>query len=175
MAHRLLFEYLNKGKSANAEQYELMCKHSSEMESKAAEAERASVRYKQVEYIKQFIGDEFQGIISGVTEWGIYVEITEYKCEGMIRLSNLTDDFYEYDEHNLCIVGRRTRKKYQLGDIVEVVVKDADVLKRQVNLDIVGNVVSSSNLKRGEPNRKTKRREEHQNKKYQKGKKKGRR
>jgi ribonuclease R len=173
LAHRLLFDYLNKGKSANADKYETMCKHSSEMETKAAEAERASVRYKQVEYIKDFIGEEFQGIISGVTEWGMYVEISQYKCEGMIRLSNLADDFYEYDQHNLCIVGRRTRKKYQLGDIIEVVVKDADVLKRQVSLDIVGNVLSR-NLKPGEPNRRTKRREEHRKKKP-KGNKKGRR
>lgn len=173
LAHRLLFDYLNKGKSANADKYETMCKHSSEMETKAAEAERASVRYKQVEYIKDFIGEEFQGIISGVTEWGMYVEISQYKCEGMIRLSNLADDFYEYDQHNLCIVGRRTRKKYQLGDIIEVVVKDADVLKRQVSLDIVGNVLSR-NLKPGEPNRRSKRREEHRKKKS-KGNKKGRR
>lgn len=168
LAHRLLFEYLHNGKSPDAEKYEVMCKHASEMETKAAEAERASVRFKQVEYIKQFIGEEFQGIISGVTEWGIYVEITEYKCEGMIRLSNLADDFYEYDEHNLCIIGRRTRKKYQLGDIVEVVVKDADTLKRQVNLDIVGNVVSARNLRRAEPNRKDRRRNE--KKKQDKGK-----
>ncbi|MEI6508203.1 MAG: ribonuclease R [Bacteroidota bacterium] len=173
MAHRLLFEYLNNGKSANAEKYEVMCKHSSETETRAAEAERASVRYKQVEYIKDFIGEEFQGIISGVTEWGIYVEITEYKCEGMIRLSNMADDFYEYDEHNLCIVGRRTRKKYQLGDIVEVVVKEADVLKRQVNLDMAGNVITSRNLRRAEPNRKDRRRNE--KKSNQKSKKKGRR
>ena len=103
----------------------------------------------------------------------MYVEISQYKCEGMIRLSNLADDFYEYDQHNLCIVGRRTRKKYQLGDIIEVVVKDADVLKRQVSLDIVGNVLSR-NLKPGEPNRRTKRREEHRKKKP-KGNKKGRR
>ena len=175
LAHRLLFEYLNKGKSADADKYETMCKHSSEMESKSSEAERASVRYKQVEYIKDFIGEEFQGIISGVTEWGIYVEITQYKCEGMIRLSNLADDFYEYDEHNLCIVGRRTRKKYQLGDIVEVVVKEADVLKRQVSLDIVGNVISR-NLRADGPNRKSKRRDEHRKKQqHSKGNKKGRR
>lgn len=180
LVHRLLFEYLNKGKSASMDQYEAMSKHSSEMETKAAEAERASVRYKQVEYIKDFVGEEFQGIISGVTEWGIYVEITEYKCEGMIRLSNLADDYYEYDPHNLCIVGRRTHKKYQLGDIVEVVVKEADLLKRQVNLDLVGNTPVQDNRRRG-PNRKDRRHEEQRGGKKGKGhghgksKKKGRR
>lgn len=137
MAHRLLFSYLNKGKSANDVEYEERCKHSSQMEVQAAEAERASVRYKQVEYIKDFVGEEFMGIISGVTEWGIYVEITEYKCEGMIRLVNLTDDFYDYDEFNQWIIGRRTRKIFQLGGEVKVVVKQADLQKRQIDLDIV--------------------------------------
>ena len=139
MAHRLLFSYLHKGKSADEAQYEEMCKQSSAMEIQAADAERASVRYKQVEYLKDFIGDEFTGIISGITEWGMYVEITEYKCEGMIRLSNLADDFYEYDEVNQWIIGRRTHKKYQLGDQVQVIVKGADTIKRQVDLDLVGN------------------------------------
>lgn len=139
MAHRLLFSYLHKGKSADEAQYEEMCKQSSAMEIQAADAERASVRYKQVEYLKDFIGDEFTGIISGITEWGMYVEITEYKCEGMIRLANLADDFYEYDEVNQWIIGRRTHKKYQLGDQVQVIVKGADTIKRQVDLDLVGN------------------------------------
>jgi ribonuclease R len=139
MAHRLLFSYLHKGKSADEAHYEEMCKQSSAMEIQAADAERASVRYKQVEYIKDFIGHEFQGIISGVTEWGMFVEITEYKCEGLIRIANLADDFYDYDENNQWIIGRRTHKKYQLGDQVSVVVKGADTIKRQVDLDIVGN------------------------------------
>jgi ribonuclease R len=139
MAHRLLFSYLNKGKSADENTYEEMCKQSSAMEIQAADAERASIRYKQVEYIKEFIGEEFTGIISGVTEWGMFVEITDYKCEGMIRIANLADDFYDYDENNQWIIGRRTHKKYQLGDQVQVVVKGADTVKRQVDLDIVGN------------------------------------
>lgn len=137
MAHRLLFSYLNKGKSANEVEYEERCKHSSQMEIQAADAERASVRYKQVEYIKDFIGEEFMGIISGVTEWGIYVEITEYKCEGMIRLANLTDDFYDYDEFNQWIIGRKTRKIFQLGGEVKVRVKNADIQKRQIDLSVV--------------------------------------
>lgn len=141
MAHRLLFAYLNNGKSADATQYEEMCKQSSAMEIQAADAERASVRYKQVEYIKDFVGETFMGVISGVTEWGMYVEITEYKCEGMVRLANLQDDFYEYDEQNQWIIGRRSRQKYQLGDQVHVVVKGADVVKRQVDLDLVSNAM----------------------------------
>ncbi len=137
MAHRLLFSYLNKGKSANDVEYEEKCKHSSQMEIQAAEAERASVKYKQVEYIKDFIGEQFDGIISGVTEWGIYVEITEYKCEGLVRLANLTDDFYDYDEFNQWIIGRRSRKIFQLGGEIKVVVRQADLQKRQIDLDVV--------------------------------------
>lgn len=139
MVHRLLFSYLNKGKSANEAEYEEMSKHSSAMEIQAADAERASVRYKQVEYIKDFVGQEFTGIISGVTEWGMFVEITEYKCEGLVRLANLADDFYEFDQNNQWIIGKRTHKKYQLGDQVQVIVKGADTVKRQVDLDLVGN------------------------------------
>lgn len=136
MAHRLLFSYLNNGKSANEVEYEEKCKHSSQMEIQAADAERASVKYKQVEYIKQFIGEQFNGLISGVTEWGIYVEITEYKCEGLVRLANLTDDFYDYDEFNQWIIGRRTRKIFQLGGEIKVIVKQADLQKRQIDLDV---------------------------------------
>jgi ribonuclease R len=137
MAHRLLFSYLNNGKSANDAEYEERCKHSSQMEIQAADAERASVKYKQVEYIKEFIGEQFDGIISGVTEWGIYVEITEYKCEGLVRLANLTDDFYDYDEFNQWIIGRRSRKIFQLGGEIKVVVRQADLQKRQIDLDVV--------------------------------------
>lgn len=137
MAHRLLFSYLNKGKSANPADYEERCKHSSQMEIQAADAERASVRYKQVEYIRDFIGEQFKGIISGVTEWGIFVEITDYKCEGMIRLTNLTDDYYDYDATNQWLIGRKTKKILQLGGEVLVVVKGADLQKRQIDLDIV--------------------------------------
>lgn len=136
LAHRLLFDYLNGEKSGNQDMYEEMCKHSSSMEQKASDAERASIKYKQVEYIRDFIGETFEGIISGVTEWGMYVEITQYRCEGLIRLTNMQDDYYEYDEKNLCIVGRATRKKYQLGDTVKVRVVAADVIKRQIDLEM---------------------------------------
>lgn len=155
MAHRLLYAYLNNEKSADAVAYEEKCKHSSQMEIQAAEAERASIRYKQVEYIKDFIGNTFKGIISGVTEWGIYVEITEYKCEGMIRLTSLTDDFYDYDEINQWVIGRSTRKVYQLGDVVEVVVAQADLQKRQIDLNIASVITSRKPTPRKEkPNNK---------------------
>ncbi len=137
MVHRLLFNYLQNGVNANEAHYEDMSKQSSQMEVKAAEAERASVRFKQVEYISGFIGDEFDGIISGVTEWGIYVEISMYKCEGMLRLNNMGDDFYDYDENNQWIIGRRNRKKYQLGDLMKVRVAAADIFKRQIDLQLV--------------------------------------
>ncbi len=136
MAHRLLFSYLNKGKSGNEASYEERCKHSSEREVQAADAERASVKYKQVEYIRDFIGEEFTGIISGVSEWGMYVEITEYKCEGMVRLATLQDDYYVFDDSNMWIIGKHSKKIYQLGDQVEVRVKNADLVKRQIDLEL---------------------------------------
>jgi ribonuclease R len=141
LAHRLLFNYLNGEKSAQQEVYEEMCKHASSMEQKASDAERASIKYKQVEYIRDFIGESFDGIISGVTEWGMYIEITKYRCEGLIRLSNIQDDYYEYDEKNLCIIGRSTRKKYQLGDLVKVRVVAADIIKRQIDLEMEGDAM----------------------------------
>jgi ribonuclease R len=108
MVHRLLFHYLNGGQSANAEHYEKLCQHSSQMEKKAADAERASVKYKQAEYLRDQVGNVFSGIISGVTEWGMYVEIIENKCEGMIRLRDISDDFYTLDEKNYAIIGQHT-------------------------------------------------------------------
>jgi ribonuclease R len=108
------------------------------MEVKAADAERASVKYKQVEYIKEFIGETFDGIISGVTEWGIYVEISIYRAEGLLRLANMGDDYYDYDQQNQWIIGRRSRIKYQLGDPIQVVVVAADIFKRQIDLSLTG-------------------------------------
>ncbi len=138
MVHRLLQQYLNQGVSANEAHYEAMCKQSSQMEVKAADAERASVKYKQVEYIKEFIGETFDGIISGVTEWGIYVEISIYRAEGLLRLANMGDDYYDYDQQNQWIIGRRSRIKYQLGDPIQVVVVAADIFKRQIDLSLTG-------------------------------------
>lgn len=138
MVHRLLQQYLQNGPSANEAHYEAMCKQSSQMEVKAADAERASVKYKQVEYIKEFIGETFDGIISGVTEWGIYVEISIYRAEGLLRLANMGNDYYDYDQQNQWIIGRKSRIKYQLGDPIQVVVAAADIFKRQIDLSLVG-------------------------------------
>ncbi|WP_129714079.1 ribonuclease R [Pedobacter sp. SYP-B3415] len=137
MAHRLLQHYLDGGKSVDAETYEVACTHSSATEKRAADAERASVKYKQAEYLENNIGQEFKGIISGVTEWGMYVEIEENKCEGMVRLREISDDFYVLDEKNYCIVGQRKKKKYQLGDEVTIKVKKVDLGKRQIDFSLV--------------------------------------
>lgn len=137
MAHRLLQSYLNGEKSADAEFYEVACVHSSAMEKRAADAERASIKYKQAEYLENNIGTEYKGIISGVTEWGMYVEIEENKCEGMIRLRDISDDFYVLDEKNYCIVGQRKKKKYQLGDEVMIRVKKVDLSKRQIDFTLI--------------------------------------
>ena len=137
MVHRLLELYLAGGKSVNEEEYEKKSLHSSQMEKKAADAERASVKYKQAEYLKDNIGEEFKGIISGLTEWGMYVEIIENKCEGMVRLRDLTDDFYVLDEKNYCIIGQRRKKKFQLGDEVTIMVKKVDLTKRQIDFSLV--------------------------------------
>ncbi len=137
MVHRLLELYLAGGKSVNEEEYEKMSLHSSQMEKKAADAERASVKYKQAEYLQNNIGQEFKGIISGLTEWGMYVEIIENKCEGMVRLRDLNDDFYVLDEKNYCIIGQRRKKKFQLGDEVTIMVKKVDLGKRQIDFSLI--------------------------------------
>jgi ribonuclease R len=124
---------------------EELCKHSSEMERLAAEAERASTKYKQVQYLQKEVGKVFEGIISGVTEWGIYVELIESKCEGLIRLRDMTDDFYVFDEDNYRIIGKRNKKKYQLGDTVFIKVKRADLLKKQLDFTLVKSPVLEKN------------------------------
>jgi ribonuclease R len=137
MVHRLLEHYLNGGENVSAEHYEKMCQHSSQMEKKAADAERASIKYKQAEFLEDNIGQMYKGIISGVTEWGMYVEIEENKCEGMIRLRDISDDFYTLDEKNYCIIGQKKKKKYQLGDEVMIKVKRVDLSKRQIDFSLV--------------------------------------
>lgn len=136
MVHRLLDAYLNDKKSVDAKQYEEMCEHCSDMEQRSSEAERASIKYKQVEFMKDHLGDEFEGVISGVTEWGIYVEIVENKCEGLVPIRDLTDDFYYFDEDNYCIVGKRTNKKYQLGDSINIIIANANLEKKQLDFAI---------------------------------------
>ncbi len=133
MVHRLLTLYLNHENPGKKEKYEKLCDHSSKMEKLAAEAERASVKYKQVEFMSDKTGQKFDGIISGVTEWGIYVEIIENHCEGMVAIRDLDDDFYEYDEENYCIRGRSRGKVYTLGDRVTIEVVKADLQKKQLD------------------------------------------
>ncbi len=136
MVHRLLERYLDGGKTANALKYEDMCKHSSDKENKAASAERSSVKYKQVEYMQDKIGQEFAGVISGVTDWGIYVEL-ENKCEGMVSVNTLDDDFYIFDEKNYCLVGRHSHRTYQLGDDVRVEISRTNLEKKQLDFRLI--------------------------------------
>lgn len=137
MVHRLLEKYLAGDSEVNQEQLEEQCKHSSAMEVRAAEAERASIKYKQVEFLQDKVGQAFEGIISSVTEWGFYVELIENKCEGLVRLRELEDDFYEFDETNLCVVGSRYGTRYSLGDTVKVIIVRADLLKKQIDMRLV--------------------------------------
>ena len=133
MVHRLLARYLDDGKSANQKKFEDMCEHASDMEKLAENAERASIKYKQVEFLKDRIGEDFDGIISGVLEWGIFVELNDSKCEGLVHIRDLDDDFYIYDERNYCIIGQNNGKKYQLGDPVRVKLIRADLEKKQID------------------------------------------
>jgi len=137
MVHRLLTAYLNKENPGGKKEVEKQCEHSSKMERLAAEAERASIKYKQVEFMSDKTGREYEGIISGVTEWGIYVEIIENQCEGMVNIRELGDDYYEYDEDNYCIRGRSNGKIYTLGDRVTIEVVRADLQKKQLDYRLV--------------------------------------
>lgn len=132
MVHRLLEKYLNGGRSANEQKYEDLCKHSSDMESRAANAERASIKYKQVEYMQDHIGQIYSGVISGVTDWGIYVEL-ENKVEGMVPIRELDDDFYIFDEKNYALVGKHSKKTYQLGDDVKVKIWRTNLERKQLD------------------------------------------
>jgi len=137
MVHRLLQWYLDDKPSASESEYDEKCKHSSDMERKAMEAERASVKYKQAEYLMDRIGEEFDGLISGVSKWGIFVELTESKCEGMVSLRLMNDDFYYLDEENYRIIGQRWGKIYRLGDNIRIKVKKIDLQKKQMDFDLV--------------------------------------
>ena len=137
MVHRLLARYLAGGRTAQEAKYEDLCDHSSEMEQIAANAERASIKYKQVEFMGERMGQEFEGTISGVTEWGLYVEINENKCEGMIPMRELDDDYYDFDEKAYCLTGRRYHKKYSLGDPIRVKVARANLERKQLDFALV--------------------------------------
>mgnify|MGYP001377241483 FL=1 len=133
LVHRLLERYLDGGKSVDQASLEDECKHSSDMEQIAANAERDSIKYKQVEFMSDKLGKVYDGVISGVTEWGLYVEINENKCEGMIPMRELDDDFYEFDEKNYRLVGRRTKREYRLGQPVAIQVARANLERRQLD------------------------------------------
>ena len=136
MVHRLLERYLAGGRSVSAHDWEELCQHSSDREQLAANAERASIKYKQVEFMSNHVGQVFDGVISGITEWGIYVELIANKCEGMIPIRDLDDDYYTFDEKNYCLIGRRYRRKYQLGDEITVKVAKANLDKKQLDFVI---------------------------------------
>ena len=137
MVHRLLTRYLAGGRTVQEAKYEELCDHSSEMEQIAANAERASVKYKQVEFMSERLGMEFDGVISGVTEWGLYVELNENKCEGMVPMRDLGDDYYDFDEKNYCLTGRRHHKKFSLGDPVTIKVARTNLEKKQLDFALV--------------------------------------
>ncbi len=137
MVHRLLDHYLAGEASENQNKYEEFCIHSSQMEERAVNAERASVKYKQVEFMQDKIGQVFEGIISGISEWGFFVELTENHCEGMIPMRDLDDDFYEYDEKNYCLVGAHTRKRFIIGQKVSVEIARTNLAKRQLDFRLV--------------------------------------
>lgn len=136
MVHRLLEMYMNGHESVNATEYEIKCTHSTDMEIRATEAERASIKYKQAEFFKDKLGQSFEGKITGISKWGIYVEITEYKCEGMVRISDIDDDYYYIDEDNYTVTGQKYGNVYKLGDDIRVEVKDVDLSKRQIDFTI---------------------------------------
>ena len=137
MVHRLLTRYLAGGRSAQADKYETLCEHSSAMEQTAASAERASIKYKQVEFMSERIGNVYDGVISGVTEWGLYVEINENKCEGMIPIRDLDNDYYDFDDKNYCLIGRRRHRKFSLGDPIRIKVAKANLVKKQLDFTLV--------------------------------------
>ena len=147
MVHRLLERYLQGGKSVNAQKYEEMCRHSSAMETRAANAERASVKFKQVEFMQTHIGEIYPGVISGVTDWGLYVEL-ENKIEGMIPINQLDDDFYIFNEKDYSLTGRHTRRRFQLGDEIKVKIWRTNLEKKQLDFLLAGeNKPGSNNLK----------------------------
>ncbi|MGM9871368.1 MAG: ribonuclease R [Muribaculaceae bacterium] len=137
MVHRLLEKYLVGGRSVNQEKLQEQCQHSSQMEQLAASAERASIKYKQVEYMNDHLGEVYDGVISGVTEWGLYVELTDNMCEGLVPMRDLADDYYDFDEKNFTLVGRRHGNRYRLGDNVKVRVARANLDKKQLDFVMV--------------------------------------
>ncbi|EOZ96799.1 3'-to-5' exoribonuclease RNase R [Indibacter alkaliphilus LW1] len=139
MVHRLLQHYLEGGKSPEADPWEEKCLHSSEREKRAADSERASIKYKQVEFMALAEDKDYEGIVTGVTEWGVFVEITETKCEGMVRVTDMKDDYYEFDEKNMRLIGTRNKKMITLGEKVIVRVVNTDIDRRTIDLEFADN------------------------------------
>jgi len=137
MTHRLLQQYLDGAKSADQNIYEEKCKHASDREQLATKAERDSIKYMQVKYMQDHLHEEFEGVISGITEWGMYVELTDNMCEGMVRTKEITDDYYNFDEKEYALIGRETKNKYRLGDTVRIRVKSADLEKKHLDFSLV--------------------------------------
>jgi ribonuclease R len=137
MVHRMLEHYLEGGNSYSQDEYEDMCKHTSDMEQLAVNAERASIKFKQVEFMKDNVGEVFDGVISGVTQWGLYIELIANKCEGMVPVRTLTDDYYEYDEAEFALIAERSKKRYTMGDEVKIRVVSANLTKKQLDFEMV--------------------------------------
>jgi ribonuclease R len=137
MVHRLLDMYLHNEPSENQQKVEGMCIQSSMMEERAVNAERASIKYKQVEFLQDKVGQKFEGIISGISEWGFFVELTENHCEGMVPMRDMDDDFYEYDEKNYCLVGAHTRRRFVIGQKVTIEIARTNLAKRQMDFKLI--------------------------------------
>jgi ribonuclease R len=138
LVHRLLTRYLTQGaRTVSQSKYEDLCEHCSAQEQVAANAERASIKYKQVEFMSEHIGEEYDAVISGVTEWGIYAEINDNKCEGMIPMRTLEDDYYEFDDANYCIIGRRHKRKFTIGDEVRIRIVRANLDRKQLDFELI--------------------------------------
>ncbi|MCC8132715.1 MAG: ribonuclease R [Tannerellaceae bacterium] len=137
LVHRLLERYMEGGRSASKTKYEDMCDHCSSMEQVASNAERSSIKYKQVEFMSDKLGMTYDGVISGVTEWGLYVELNENKCEGLVPIRDLDDDYYEFDDKNYCLIGRRKKRIYRLGDSVTIKVAQANLERKQLDFVLV--------------------------------------
>ena len=137
MVHRLLARYADGGRSVDKQKLEDQCRHCSEMEQLAANAERSSIRYKQVEFMRDRLGQIYDGVISGVTEWGFYVELNENGCEGLVPVRDLADDYYEFDEKNYRLIGRNSHRTYTLGDEVKVQVARADLERKQLDFALI--------------------------------------
>jgi len=137
IVHRLLSRYIDGGKSTDKEALEKICRHCSEMEKVASSAERDSIKYMQVKFLKNKIGEVFDGVISGVTEWGLYVEITQNKCEGMVKVSSIKNDHYIFDEKKYTLIGYRTKASYQLGQKVKIKIQKADLERKQMDFILV--------------------------------------